>query len=58
LLSVQEPGSYDDFLKANPIQSAPPAAARPAAPQPGEIRDGYRFKGGNPADPNNWAEVS
>ena len=23
-------------------------------PQPGAIEDGYRFKGGNPADPNNW----
>jgi hypothetical protein len=24
------------------------------APQPGEIQDGFRFKGGNPADPSNW----
>ena len=25
-----------------------------AAPSVGAIQDGYRFKGGNPADPNNW----
>lgn len=24
------------------------------SPQPGEVQDGYRFKGGNPADQNNW----
>ncbi len=23
-------------------------------PEPGAVVDGYRFKGGNPADPNNW----
>lgn len=26
-------------------------------PQPGAIEDGYRFKGGNPADPNSWEQV-
>lgn len=32
-------------------QSQPQAGG---APQPGQIMDGYRFKGGNPADKNNW----
>lgn len=34
-----------------------PAANKPAAPtgpKPGMVQDGYRFKGGNPADPKNW----
>lgn len=32
-------------------QSQPQAGG---APQPGQIMDGYRFKGGNPADKNSW----
>lgn len=28
-----------------------------AGPQPGMIEDGYRFNGGNPADPNSWEKV-
>lgn len=33
-------------------ENNPPAALQ--GPQPGAIVDGYRFKGGNPADPANW----
>jgi hypothetical protein len=39
-------------------QPAPDVAGPPPAPpQPGEVQDGYRFKGGNPADPNAWEQV-
>lgn len=31
--------------------------AAPAAPRPGEVRNGYRFKGGNPADQASWEKV-
>jgi len=33
------------------------APAGPAPPKPGEVKDGYRFKGGNPADPHSWEPV-
>lgn len=58
-------GSYIDFqqyihppspvtLPANAtVQSAPSQSG----PQPGHVEDGYRFKGGNPADPNAWEPV-
>jgi hypothetical protein len=41
---------------ATPQQSTP-AAARPSSPKPGDVIDGWRFKGGNPADRNNWEQA-
>lgn len=32
-------------------------AAPQGGPQPGTIEDGYRFRGGNPADPSSWEQV-
>lgn len=32
-------------------------AQKGQGPQPGAIEDGYRFKGGDPANPNSWEQV-
>jgi hypothetical protein len=45
---------------APPTSTASSTAAAPVLPpppKPGELRDGYRFKGGNPGDPANWAKA-
>lgn len=38
-------------------QVAGQSAAPQGGPQPGAVEDGYRFRGGNPADPNSWEPV-
>ena len=35
----------------------PEQPAKAAAPKAGAVQGGYRFKGGNPADKNNWEKV-
>ena len=49
---------FRDFNAAKP--SGKPAEAAPAAtaiPKAGIVQDGYRFKGGNPADPKSWEKM-
>lgn len=48
--------SFDESGKVMPYGQKPKASA-PAIPQPGELRDGFRFRGGNPADPASWAKA-
>lgn len=40
-------------LDYNPVEAVPEGNA----PQPGAVEDGYRFKGGDPSDQNNWEPV-
>lgn len=39
------------------IAPAQSPGGAPPPPKPGQLVDGYRFKGGNPADPNSWVQA-
>ena len=39
------------------LRGRPSITEQPQTPGAGDVMDGYRFKGGNPADKNNWEKV-
>lgn len=46
--------SVNDFNLEDPKPAGQSAAQPAGALQAGAVEDGFRFKGGDPADPNNW----
>lgn len=48
--------AFDKYLvaKESGTTKKKPAPAAPSGPKIGTVQDGYRFKGGNPADPSSW----
>lgn len=56
LVTVNLPGSR---VYSGPRSQLGRALGAPAqGPQPGHVEDGFRFKGGNPADPNAWEPMN
>lgn len=51
------PGGKKTAPKATPETAKQDEKGFRAAPQVGEVRDGYKFKGGNPGDPSSWAKT-
>jgi hypothetical protein len=56
-LSFDQSGVVAPRAAPAPVASEPQDIGFPAPPKVGESRDGYRFKGGNPGDPSNWAKM-
>ena len=58
---VDQPGRLYDTKTQRYVDDAQASESQPAAqrkaPAVGEVRSGYRFKGGNPADQNSWEKV-
>ena len=52
-------GGTSDMPGPKTQEAAPKGTAVPgAAPKAGDVMDGYKFKGGDPADKSNWEKVS
>lgn len=54
-LSQRHDINMDDIWQG--LDQLPDYQPQGGGPQPGMVEDGYRFKGGNPADPNSWERV-
>lgn len=51
---------HEDDVSSQPVPAAVSATAQPTqggGPQPGQIEGGYRFRGGDPANPQNWEKA-
>lgn len=57
LFGVTPPGAKLGTGGQPQAASAPAGAPPTQRPAVGTVEDGYRFKGGNPADPKNWEKV-
>jgi hypothetical protein len=49
--------AYDETYSYRSDRTAPAAPPAPKPPAVGAVQDGYKFKGGNPADAKNWEKV-
>jgi hypothetical protein len=53
ILQVPNMQGGTDFTEYDPSGGSEPHASV----QPGHVEDGYRFNGGDPADPNSWSKM-
>jgi hypothetical protein len=54
---IRSKEAYDETYSYRSDRTTPSAPAAPKPPAVGTVQDGYRFKGGNPADQKNWEKV-
>lgn len=56
-VKMLRPGNFVPPAPVNIPYGASIEGAGGGNPAPGTVEDGYRFKGGNPGDPNNWEPI-
>lgn len=54
---IELQGKYAALNGVEAPKAAAPSGAKPPTPMKGMTMDGYKFKGGNPADPSNWTKL-
>lgn len=57
MTKIKRPSGVFDSQTQKFIPNEPAQAAQGKAPAVGEVRSGYKFKGGNPADPKSWENL-
>lgn len=55
---IHGPGNGPERRQVGGAKQAAPRAAPRQPPAVGTVQDNYRFKGGNPADPNSWEPLT
>jgi hypothetical protein len=54
---IEGTGISTEPVNLPPRDGAAPKPSKVAPPAAGTVKDGYKFKGGNPADPKSWEKI-
>ncbi len=55
--AIARPAAAGEGMGGGAVRTLGDPPAAPGGPAPGTVRNGYRFRGGNPADRNAWEKI-